>query len=426
MSLSQYILDAHDNARRELRLHNLWLIHLRWFYLILFTVVVFSSSRFANNPTDIQHFVLQLCVYGLGINVMFWLLARVPNGNTLYYKSVAIAQIVFDVSLASAVVYFLGGLDSRATILYAVPIVSKGLLFEGKIAYLAPFLSSVAYGLTLWLYQVRHPAAYGLDEIAQPIIFYTTVFFVLSIMISRFTARTNAQQREKSYTELLAMLRHQLYHPSGVIAGIVDILQHSDFYPKWPAADKAYLQQLKHENKKLYTMVSNALEAVTPKKELEHTMVFDIVPILSAEAASCASGAKRVKDLSTKLPNKSVEVEGDEQQLIIALDNVLENAFRYTDKGVPVVVSASEEGNDVLISVHDKGKGISPEEQRMLFGLFSKMEGQTNAAPNKLYDTGLGLYVSKLIVERHKGKLELSSSKEYGTNITITLHRRVP
>jgi signal transduction histidine kinase len=425
MSLSQYILNARDNARIEMRLHNLWLVHLRWVYIIVFGIVVFTSSNLAENSMDLRTFVVKLCFSSLAINCGFWLLAHAHNRSTLYYQLIAIGQVIFDVTLASFVIYFLGGLESRAIILYALPIIGKGLLFEGSVAYLAPFLSSIAYAVTLWYHQVRHPFAYEVEAIVQPVIFYTCVFFVLAVMISRFTARTNARQREKSYSELLALLRHQLYHPSGVIAAIIDMLQHGEHYAHWPAGDKVYLQQLKRENKKLHTMVSNMLETVTPDKKLKRTEVFDIVPLLNDEAISCATGAKRLADLKTMLPNKTIEVEGDVQQLTVALDNILENAFRYTEKGTQVIVSATDENYKVTISIHDKGKGISEAEQKILFNLFSQFEGRTAAASDKLYDTGLGLYVSKLIIERHKGKLELSSSAEYGTNITITLFGRL-
>lgn len=176
----------------------------------------------------------------------------------------------------------------------------------------------------------------------------------------------------------------------------------------------------------MHTLVANLLESITDSnKELKKTKVIDIVKLLNEEAVSCATGAKRVADLETRLPNKVIEVEGDPGQLSTAIDNIIENAFHYTEKGTPVIVSVSEENFKITISIHDKGPGISEADQHALFKLFSKMESRINTGPDKMYDSGLGLYVSKLIIERHRGTLELSSSAEYGTNITVTLYRRL-
>lgn len=429
MSLSQYILDAREQHRLQIRERNTWLTRVRWFYLLLLTGVVTLTSTLANdNVISNRDFALKVCAIGIFINGILWSLTKFQNQYIGYYKTIAALQITLDITLASAVIYFQEGLASRATVLFAIPIIGAGLLFGKVFAYISVLVSAAAYAGTLYLYQQWNPYAYEAHFITLPAVFYFAVFLIIAVMISSYRTRTVALEREQSYTELLSLLRHQLHHPSGVIAALIDMLEHGEFYDKWPPGDKAYLQQLKRENKRQNTMISNALESIsTDNAELTKTKIFDIVPLLNEEAVSCAMGAKRISDLVTKLPNKKIEVEGDPVQISIVLDNIISNAFRYTTKGTPVSVAVKEDNLKVTITVEDRGEGMSDEQQKRLFSLFSKLEHRVVGKPEEaeqLYSMGLGLYVSRLIVERHKGKFDLVSDKN-GTKITITLYGRL-
>lgn len=426
MPISQYILDAREQYRLQVRERNTWLARLRWYYLVVLAAVTTVTSLLANdNATYNRNLALSAAGIGLAANTLLWALTKPKRQTITYYETIAVVQLLLDVSLAAGVVYYQGGLMSRATVLFAIPIVGAGLLFTRKFAYIAAVLSASSYSLALVLYRSNHPSSYELRQVTLPAVFYAVVFLIIAIIVSAYQSRNASNEREKSYTELLALLRHQLYHPTGVASAIIDMLEHSPHYPSWPAGDKTYLKQLKHENKRQHTLINNLLESISDREEtLKKTSIIDIVKLLNDESVSCATGAKRVADLVTKLPNKVIEVEGDPEQLATAFDNVIGNAFRYTDKGTPVIISVSQENYKVTISIHDKGKGMTEAEQRALGELFSKMESRISD-PEKLYDSGLGLYVSKLIVERHRGSLEISSSAQYGTNVTITLYRRL-
>ncbi|HSX46571.1 MAG TPA: HAMP domain-containing sensor histidine kinase [Patescibacteria group bacterium] len=427
MSLSQYILDAREQYRLEIRERNTWLARLRWYYLLVLAAVSILASFLAHdNLIQTRMAVLTTVSVGLVINLVIWSLTKLKNRHVRYYQVIAVVQLCLDVSLAAIVIYTSGGLTGRGTALFAIPVVGAGLLFGQGFAYFAAALSSIGYGLSLALYRHTHPGVYQLHRITLPVVFYSAVFFIIAIIVSSYSSRNASNEREKSYKELLALLRHQLYHPSSVIAAIIDMLEHGKHYADWPSGDKAYLQQLKHQNQRLHNMIENLLKSVTSQNdEVTNKKVFDMVKLLNEESVACATGAKRVEDLETQLPHKVIEVEGDAELLRTAVDNIIENAFNYTERGTPVIISATEENYKVTISVHDKGKGISADDQREIFKMFSKMSSRISGDPENLYDSGLGLYVSKLIIERHRGTLELSSSADYGTNVTITLYKRL-
>ncbi|HSX45352.1 MAG TPA: ATP-binding protein [Candidatus Saccharimonadales bacterium] len=429
MSLAQYILDAREQYRLEIRERNTWLSRLRWYYLVVLVMVAIATSTLTkeNAMRNKQIAITALCV-GLVVNLILWALTKPKNRPLLHYQVIAVAQILLDVTLAAGVVYLQFGLASRATVLFAIPIAGAGLLFGQGFAFFAAILSSVGYSLALFMYQHNNPRVYALHSITLPAIFYTAVFFTIAVVVSSYSNRNASDEREKSYTEVLALLRHQLYHPTGVSAAIIDMLEHSEHYSKWPTKDKNYLHQLKYENKRQHTMIENLLKSLTGtdnKSELKQKEVFDVVAMLNDESISCATGVNRIADLVSRIPNKVIKIEGDKEQLSTAFSNVISNAFSYTDKGTQVIISATDENDLVTISIHDKGKGISEEDQRAIFKLFSKMQSRISDDPKKLYDSGLGLYVSKLIIERHEGSLEISSSAEYGTNVTITLHKQL-
>ncbi len=427
MSLAQYILDAREQYRLEVRERNTWLTRLRWYYMVVLAIVgIATSTLLHENAVRNRQIALYALGAGLVVNFLLWALAKPKNRPLLHYQAIAITQIVLDVALAAGIVYLQGGLASRATVLFAVPIAGAGLLFGRSLAYAAAGLSTAGYTVALVLYQQNNPESYGLSGVRLPAVFYATVFLIIALVVSSYSNRNASNEREKSYAEVLALLRHQLYHPSGVSAAIIDMLEHSEHYPKWPAKDKNYLRQLKYENKRQHTMIENLLKSITGTDddgELKHKEVFDIVALLNDESISCATGVNRIEDLVSRLPSKAIKIEGDKAQLQTALSNIISNAFKYTKRGTPVIVSTTEENYMITISIHDKGKGIGEKEQHAIFKLFSQMQSRINGDPEQLYDSGLGLYVSKLIVERHKGTLEITSSAEYGTNVIITLHR---
>lgn len=430
MSLTQYILDAREQTRLQARERNTWLTRVRWYYIVVLAGVAIVTSTLTNdNVAQTRDLALRAAAIGLSVNVVLWALTKLKNQKISFYLTIAVLQVLLDITLAAGIIYYQGGLASRATILFAVPILGAGLLFGKMFAYITALLCGLAYGAALWFYHNFHTEAYELYTIVLPAVFYAVVFLIIAIIVSAYRTRTLAHEREQSYSEILALLRHQLHHPSGVIAAIIDMLQHGEHYVHWPPKDKVYLQQLKRENKKLHTMISNAIEAIAnDDTELKKAKVFDIVPLLNDEATSCAIGAKRINDLKTMLPNTTVEVEGNPQQLTVALENVLENAFRYTEPGTEVSVSIKEKNLKVFVIIQDKGQGMTSEQQKMLFKLFSQMEDRISGKTEdteQLYSMGLGLYVSRLIIERHHGTLELDSTPEQGTKITLTLYKRL-
>jgi signal transduction histidine kinase len=109
-------------------------------------------------------------------------------------------------------------------------------------------------------------------------------------------------------------------------------------------------------------------------------------------------------------------VRGDRARLRQVLTNLIDNAVKYSPEGAPVDVSAQAENGHVLVEVADRGAGIAPEDQELIFEKFGRVRGA--ASPP---GTGLGLYIARAIVEAHQGTLEVDSALGRGATFTLTL-----
>jgi signal transduction histidine kinase len=100
------------------------------------------------------------------------------------------------------------------------------------------------------------------------------------------------------------------------------------------------------------------------------------------------------------------------------LGNLLENAGKHTPFGVPIALTVTRRGQRVRFEVTNQGPPIPPEEHGLIFEKFGRGRG---AAANRTAGIGLGLYVSRRIVEAHGGELWVESSAEHGTTFGFDL-----
>lgn len=431
MSFSQFILDSHEQYRQEVRLRNSWVVRLRWWYLtVLGAVAVVTSYTSSMENIQYREFVISLIIGGLVINLVLWVVLLSKNLRASSYHEVAVVQILLDASLASAVVYFQGGIDSRATLLFAVPILVTGVLFIPLFAYIAAILSTMMYTAALLAYQYFNPSAYKQLDVLLPAVFYGFVFLLLAIIVSGYTERNKAKEREYSYTELLALLRHQLHHPIGVIAAIIEMMELGEGYKNLSVKDREYLRQIKYENHRIHTMITNLLQTAQIKQDKDKLQSkwgdVHILNLLTDCSTSVATGYKRIKDLDLQIPNEDIVLYGDTEQLRLAFENILENAFQFSERGHKVTIALfAKKVPTVEINIQDQGIGISDKQQKKLFTEFSHLDVSSKESREAInnYSMGLGLYISKLIIEQHGGTLSLQSRPNEGTKVIIELKR---
>jgi signal transduction histidine kinase len=122
--------------------------------------------------------------------------------------------------------------------------------------------------------------------------------------------------------------------------------------------------------------------------------------------------------LHTRLTEKDLMVNADPERLSWAINNLLENAYNYTQTGGVEVILA-EAGHEARLDITDTGVGISVEDQSYLFTKFFR------ATPHKeLYQVagvGLGLFITRSLIEAHNGQVQVESQLEIGSTFSLTL-----
>jgi two-component system phosphate regulon sensor histidine kinase PhoR len=122
--------------------------------------------------------------------------------------------------------------------------------------------------------------------------------------------------------------------------------------------------------------------------------------------------------LSTDLGDRKVDVYGDRQNLSQLVDNLIDNAIKYTPEGGRIQVRLKVEGQDMVLEVQDTGIGISPQYQERVFERFYRVD---KARSQSLGGTGLGLSIVRNIAEKHGGHVSVKSQLGVGSTFSFRM-----
>ena len=114
--------------------------------------------------------------------------------------------------------------------------------------------------------------------------------------------------------------------------------------------------------------------------------------------------------------DKNIEIEADKSELRRVICNLCGNAINYTQNGGKVVITIKQEEDDLIFSVSDNGSGIPNEDIPSMFQRFSQ-----GTSKKRSTGTGLGLYLSRQIIESHNGKIWLESKLNKGSEFSFLL-----
>ncbi len=223
------------------------------------------------------------------------------------------------------------------------------------------------------------------------------------------------EEMQRFKSQFVANLSHELRTPLTTLAGYAEMLATSQFPP--PRVQEMS-QAMFEDATRLGAMIDNLLDMSRLEagdKQMERE-AFPVDRLLETMVQVYAAQGKRNVVVTARRPLS--EVYADREQVGRVLGNLIDNALRYSPEGSRVEVAAESHGGEVRISVKDKGIGISPEDQERVFDSFYRVEG---ARTNVLRGTGLGLAVSKQIVEAHGGRIWVESEPGKGSTFSFTL-----
>jgi len=130
--------------------------------------------------------------------------------------------------------------------------------------------------------------------------------------------------------------------------------------------------------------------------------------------------AKSIK-IKVNTPAKYSKIWADKDKIAQVVNNLLSNSLKFTDKNGLITISIEQNNEDVIISVKDTGIGIGKSQMDSIFDKFK----QAGRSSSQKKGTGLGLTISKELVNMHKGKISVQSVHGKGSTFTVTLPRNL-
>jgi len=219
--------------------------------------------------------------------------------------------------------------------------------------------------------------------------------------------------------DFTAMMVHELRTPLTVIkSGAETILTHLQEIPQ----DKLtiLITSMRVSAQEMLALVNDLLDAakIEAGKFAVNLQAQSLIPLLKEVEESFLPLANKTKvALIFSYPENLPELKIDKERLRQVLNNLLGNAFKFTEKG-QVTLSAIKQAGEIVFSVADTGCGIAPEEKNKLFSPFSQV---LTPREGREPGTGLGLLISKGIIEAHGGKIWFESEVDHGSTFSFTL-----
>lgn len=228
---------------------------------------------------------------------------------------------------------------------------------------------------------------------------------------------TQLTELDKVKTEFMIITSHNLRTPLTVINGYTDSQQKYDTVQEYKTA----MDAISASAKRLNTFAEDIL--TISQFELGHDTVFqepvnltEFIKNLSADFQVISAQQKR--DYSSTIDGRPRIVNISAAPVRSAIYNIFDNALKFTPEGGKIYLRLDDDGQSAMITVSDTGIGIKPEE---LPKLFTKFHRGTSLMRYDYEGTGIGLYASKLIIERHGGTIGVSSTEGKGSTFTIKL-----
>lgn len=221
---------------------------------------------------------------------------------------------------------------------------------------------------------------------------------------------TKLQNLDQARSDFITIASHQLRTPPTTIKWYLSAIRGGD-YGQVAEPLKVALSKAEAVNNSLISLIDDLLNASRIERGkmefvFEPTDLANIVKSITEQLQPLASikNLRLELNLPTNLPPM---VLADKEKVRQVVNNFVDNAIKYSNKGI-ITVNLSETADSVQLEVKDQGKGFAPETGKTLFHKYTR--GQDSAVHST--GLGLGLYVAKVVVDKHNGKIWASSEGE--------------
>jgi len=254
--------------------------------------------------------------------------------------------------------------------------------------------------------------------ITLTVLIVSAVLFTMSFIITQGFEKLAEASRMK--LEFLTIISHQMRAPFSNLRWVIELMK-SGGAGKIDKKNEEYLDILKENSQRMeqlierLIMVSKIEQNMMPlkKKKASFEKIIE-KSILEFKAFAAASNVKVSFEKEDNFP----EILIDPGQTREAVDNLLDNAIKYSKKSGKVKIKIYTKNKKAYFEIKDDGAGIPKSDQKYVFKKFFRSE---NALKNQTDGSGLGLFIVKSIIENHGGKITFESEEGKGTTFIFSL-----
>lgn len=222
-------------------------------------------------------------------------------------------------------------------------------------------------------------------------------------------------------SDLISISAHQLRTSLSALKWILKMFLDEDL-GKLTTEQNSFIEKAYNSNERMVVLVNDLL-TLNHAENTSITYNFKKVDILHLIEQTIFEFSGETKKKSVELiflrPESMLpDIKCDEEMIRVVIQNLIENAIKYSNINGKVFVSLKQIENNIQMSVHDNGIGIHPENQ---IDIFKKFYRAPNAIEKDPIGSGLGLFTTKNIIEKHNGKIWFEDSDKNGTTFLVLL-----
>lgn len=444
---------------RAIRVRNLWFIKLRYFAIVILAAFLLTGELLLNFQfTSVQEqaisiITLVILCYNLLFHKYRLRIGVDPDKFNCLHTS--LIMIILDLVALLLLVYFTGSIYSPLCMLFVFHMIIGSMILPGYLVYLAAGVISLSFAAIIALEHnaiiSNHRISGIINNISQhsteyELIFILTFSFMLlvSVYITNKIAR-QLFQREQQLRESLEKLNeaentkqrytlgvvHEIKTPVAAVKSIIDLMLGNYVGPLTPQVEEKLLRaRLRSEEALL--LINDVLQFSRIK--LLDISLNEIIKIEKMIAQIIDTHSEELKEKNIKLIyNDTRKIErllfGATLLLELAFSNLISNAIKYSNSEGEIFVIIREESDTIEIEISDNGIGIPHKEQRTVFEHFYRA---TNVNKASVEGSGMGLSITKEIITKHQGTIEVISPSKIGnanspgTTVIIRLPYRQP
>tara|TARA_Y100000768_G_C23976105_1_gene683173 strand:- start:859 stop:2730 length:1872 start_codon:yes stop_codon:yes gene_type:complete len=227
------------------------------------------------------------------------------------------------------------------------------------------------------------------------------------------------EEKDQTKDQFLATLAHELRNPLSPMENAITLLE--EMHELSQDEINSALTILKRQQNQLSSLVDDLLDVsqITRRRMRMKIERVNLQELIEA-AVSTAQGLIKRKNqsMSIQMDNKDIFIRGDFSRLLQALGNIINNASKYSEKKGSIEISVEVVDKEATIHIKDDGMGISQENLDHIFDMFS----QVDTSENTRGGLGIGLTLTKKILELHEGRIDVASEGVgKGTTMSVTL-----